>query len=79
MRAHDSYLSRLLKLGGTMFYIPVFQRNYDWDKENCQELFSDIETIAKTKKEHFIGSIVYVSTGTASNPIYSIIDGQQRL
>lgn len=79
MRAHDSYLSKLLKLGDTVFYIPVFQRNYDWNTDNCQQLFSDLETIAFSGKEHFIGNIVYVSTGTATDQNYNIIDGQQRI
>ena len=79
MRAHDSYLSKLLKLGDTVFYIPVFQRNYDWDTDNCQQLFSDLETIAITHRDHFIGNIVYVSTGTATEQNYNIIDGQQRI
>ncbi|MBR1711686.1 MAG: DUF262 domain-containing protein [Clostridia bacterium] len=79
MRAHDSFLSKLLKLGETVFYIPVFQRNYDWDTDNCQQLFSDLETIAFSGREHFIGNIVYVSTGTATEQNYNIIDGQQRI
>ena len=79
MRAHDSYLAKLIKLGETSFYIPVFQRNYTWDIENCQQLFSDLETIALTQREHFIGNIVYVSTGTATEANYNIIDGQQRI
>ena len=79
MRAHDSFLSKLLKLGETVFYIPVFQRNYDWDTDNCQQLFSDLETIALTGREHFIGNIVYIATGTATEQNYNIIDGQQRI
>ena len=79
MRAHDSYLSKLLKLGDTEFYIPVFQRNYDWDVDNCQQLFSDLETIALSHRDHFIGNIVYVSTGTATDANYNVIDGQQRI
>ena len=79
MRAHDSFLSKLLKLSETAFYIPVFQRNYDWDTDNCQQLFSDLERIALSQREHFIGNIVYVSTGTATDQNYNIIDGQQRI
>ena len=79
MRAHDSFLSKLLKLGETVFYIPVFQRNYDWDTDNCQQLFSDLETIAYTQKEHFIGNIVYIATGTATEQNFNVIDGQQRI
>ena len=79
MKAHDSYLISLLKLSGAVFNIPVYQRNYDWDTENCQQLFSDLETISVTGKDHFIGSIVYISIGTATEPYYNIIDGQQRI
>ncbi len=79
MKAHDSYLTSLLKLSDAIFNIPVYQRNYDWDINNCQQLFNDIETIAITGKDHFIGSIVYISIGTATEPYYNIIDGQQRI
>ena len=79
MKAHDSYLTGLLKLSDAVFNIPVYQRNYDWDTENCQQLFSDLENITITQKDHFIGSIVYISIGTATEPYYNIIDGQQRI
>jgi len=79
MRAHDSYLHKLIQMNDTVFSIPVYQRNYDWDSENCEQLFNDIESIAQTGKEHFIGSIVYISVGTATDQSYNIIDGQQRI
>ena len=79
MRAHDSYLTNLLKLGDAVFNIPVYQRNYSWDTDNCKQLFQDIETVVITEKEHFIGSIVYITIGTATEPYYNIIDGQQRI
>ena len=79
MKAHDSYLISLLKLSDAVFNIPVYQRNYDWDTENCKQLFLDLENITVTQKEHFIGSIVYISIGTATEPYYNIIDGQQRI
>ena len=79
MKAHDSYLTSLLKLSDAVFNIPVYQRNYDWDTENCEQLFYDIQTIAQTGKDHFIGSIVYISIGTATEPYFNIIDGQQRI
>lgn len=79
MRAHDSYLTTLLKLSDAIFNIPVYQRNYDWETDDCKQLFTDIETITETGKDHFIGSIVYISIGTATEPYYNIIDGQQRI
>ena len=79
MKAHDSYLTALLKLNGAIFNIPVYQRNYDWDTDNCKQLFQDMETIVWTEKDHFIGSIVYISVGIATEPYFNIIDGQQRI
>ena len=79
MRAHDSFLSKLLQMNDAVFSIPVYQRNYDWGLENCEQLFNDIDAIANSGKEHFIGSIVYISVGTATDQSYNIIDGQQRI
>ena len=79
MKAHDALLTTLLKQNDAMFNIPVYQRNYDWDLDNCQQLFNDLETIAITGKDHFLGSIVYISIGTATEPYFNIIDGQQRI
>jgi uncharacterized protein with ParB-like and HNH nuclease domain len=56
--------------------IPVYQRNYDWTKENCKRLFDDIVCIMKCDdKKHFFGSIVSVE----ENYNMIIIDGQQRI
>ncbi len=67
-----------------MFAIPVYQRNYSWEKEHCMKLLRDIFDIAKDKNQiaHFIGSIVYILGDTYSNANIkelSIIDGQQRI
>ena len=57
--------------------IPVYQRNYDWKKENCAQLFSDIERIAENNHEmHFIGTICTQAQNFATSVI---IDGQQRI
>ena len=44
------------------FVIPVYQRNYDWKVENCEQLFGDIVHIIESKKPHFIGTFVYQET-----------------
>ncbi len=62
--------------------IPIYQRLYSWEKEQCKELWDDIIKIGGNDKMdgHFIGSILYVLDGiTHSNNILLIIDGQQRL
>ncbi len=62
--------------------IPIYQRLYSWEKEQCKQLWDDIIKIGRDDKmsEHFIGSILYVLDGNkhSGNPLL-IIDGQQRL
>ncbi|MUU63299.1 DUF262 and DUF1524 domain-containing protein [Helicobacter pylori] len=63
------------------FVIPIYQRLYSWEKEQCKQLWDDIIKIGGNDKinGHFIGSILYVLDGnTPSSPLL-IIDGQQRL
>ncbi|MGN8528140.1 GmrSD restriction endonuclease domain-containing protein [Helicobacter pylori] len=63
------------------FVIPIYQRVYSWEKEQCEQLWDDIIKIGGNDKMngHFIGSILYVLDGnTPSSPLL-IIDGQQRL
>ncbi|GAA6969379.1 DUF262 and DUF1524 domain-containing protein [Helicobacter pylori] len=62
--------------------IPIYQRLYSWEKEQCKELWNDIKEIGGNDKMdgHFIGSILYVLDGiTHSDNTLLIIDGQQRL
>ncbi len=62
--------------------IPIYQRVYSWEKEQCKELWDDIIKVGGNDKMdgHFIGSILYVLDGiTHSNNALLIIDGQQRL
>ena len=62
------------------FIIPVYQRNYDWLKANCKQLFDDVEFIAKNGGEHFIGTFVYKREPSASTfQEFVMIDGQQRI
>ena len=60
------------------FIIPLYQRNYDWKIENCNQLFQDLLKLHKTKrKSHFFGSIVSsIENGSEDR---FIIDGQQRI
>ncbi|GAA7677347.1 hypothetical protein HpBhutan61_06610 [Helicobacter pylori] len=59
--------------------IPIYQRLYSWEKEQCKQLWDDIIKIGGNDKMdgHFIGSILYLDDN--SNNILLIIDGQQRL
>ncbi|WRB13666.1 DUF262 and DUF1524 domain-containing protein [Helicobacter pylori] len=62
--------------------IPIYQRLYSWEKEQCKQLWDDIIKVGGDDKMdgHFIGSILYVLDGiTHSDNTLLIIDGQQRL
>ncbi|GHS20687.1 hypothetical protein VN1027_08850 [Helicobacter pylori] len=63
--------------------IPIYQRLYSWEKEQCKQLWDDIIKIGRDDKMngHFIGSILYVINDKTSysNNVLFIIDGQQRL
>ena len=60
------------------FIIPLYQRNYDWKEENCEQLFQDLMKLHNNdRKSHFFGSIVSsIQSGTEDR---FIIDGQQRI
>lgn len=61
------------------FFIPVYQRNYDWKKEQCNKLIHDIEkAVDRDAREYFIGSFVLVRKEDNKKSFY-IIDGQQRI
>lgn len=62
------------------YVIPVYQRNYEWSREQCVKLFDDIVNAYKSDKSHFCGSIVYAPLNSKHGiDYYVIVDGQQRL
>lgn len=80
MKANEKYLIRFLESSDTNFVIPVYQRNYNWKKEQCCQLYNDlIEMINNGYKNHFFGSIVSIYNDIAKGREYLIIDGQQRI
>lgn len=36
--------------GRSQLVIPVYQRNYSWKKENCNQLFSDLVKLSSPEK-----------------------------
>lgn len=79
----NAFKSNIYKyLGGTCQYlIPLYQRTYSWEREQCARLWTDIVNLHKTRKEgHFVGSIVRIDEDSAAGSTSAmIIDGQQRL
>ncbi|WP_187856203.1 DUF262 domain-containing protein [Helicobacter pylori] len=85
MKAIQSTVNDFFALTGTIFSIPVYQRNYTWEEENCEKLLQDIVGISQNKKTHFMGSITYIlhhiddEKSLRQLQEFVIIDGQQRI
>ena len=68
--------------GNKQFLIPVYQRYYSWETEQCSRLWNDIVDMQKKDKVgHFVGAIVNIAEQAMPTGVqkYMIIDGQQRL
>ncbi|WP_305868490.1 DUF262 domain-containing protein [Helicobacter pylori] len=85
MKATQSTINDFFALTGTIFSIPVYQRNYTWEEENCEKLLQDIVSISQNKKTHFMGSITYIlhliddEKSLRKLQEFVIIDGKQRI
>lgn len=75
------YLKNTLK--EELYYqIPIYQRPYQWTKENCEKLLDDLFFNYEDDREsnYFCGSLVLVKSDPDSKTeTYDIVDGQQRL
>lgn len=80
MRGDAKNLAQIfVSCGQSRFYIPVYQRNYDWKIEHCQRLFDDIEELIRTQRgSHFFGSLVSQAVPMEIGSRI-LIDGQQRI
>ena len=68
--------------GNRQFLIPVYQRRYSWELEQCSRLWNDIVDMQrKNKIGHFVGSFVNIAEQAMPTGVqkFMIIDGQQRL
>ncbi|TPF85537.1 hypothetical protein BW13_10400 [Bifidobacterium sp. UTCIF-37] len=89
MNAEAIQLTKLITGTGMRFVIPVYQRPYSWEEEQCAQLWEDVLTVGRAAEQdpdhahkHFIGSIVWIQDGvmraSGITPAL-IIDGQQRV
>ena len=86
MIPRDRKLLDLLSNNDVTFFIPPYQRNYEWTKEQCSVFLEDIISTAKKNQfgvdsEHFFGTLTYFESkhvfGEPSELV--LIDGQQRI
>ena len=62
----------------TVFEIPIYQRNYAWEKDEISALIQDVYDSYKKNggSPYYIGTLVSYHKG---DRVYEVIDGQQRL
>lgn len=88
-------ISDFFRRPGAGYYIPLYQREYSWDKENVDQLIEDIfrgvEAVLNNEDAiHFMGTIILVTERNRSalqpqdnralpTRVDNVIDGQQRL
>lgn len=59
------------------YEIPIYQRNYAWEKDEIAALVRDVwDACEKNKVAYFIGTLVTYDRGDST---FEVIDGQQRL
>ncbi|BAW44815.1 DUF262 domain-containing protein [Helicobacter pylori] len=61
------------------YQIPIYQRPYQWDKEQCEELLNDLFENYEDHGEddYFCGSLVFIQSDKDNKT--DVVDGQQRL
>jgi uncharacterized protein with ParB-like and HNH nuclease domain len=67
----------------SQYIIPVFQRNYRWERPQWDKLWENVVNIQRPEKRsnHFMGFLVFLPglPEPGKNTTFHIIDGQQRL
>lgn len=64
---------------GSIYTVPVYQRNYAWQAEQIEQLLNDVQdAIDNDEESYFLGNLIVSKRGT-TRPDYEVIDGQQRL
>ena len=86
MIPQETKLLDMLSNNDVTFFIPPYQRNYEWTDEQCKVFLDDIQKTSKQNSsgkttEHFFGSITYFQNETAFGQPNKLvlIDGQQRI
>ena len=57
MDAHKALITNIFN-NSTLVEVPFFQRSYVWREDLWGRLLEDMEFVVKTKKPHFLGSII---------------------
>lgn len=86
LKPASKYLLEMLSNNDVTFFIPPYQRNYEWDTEPCSIFWEDIikaadSNLSNNTVEHFFGTFTYFEGehlfGQPAKLV--LIDGQQRI
>ncbi|MCD7784862.1 MAG: DUF262 domain-containing HNH endonuclease family protein [Oscillospiraceae bacterium] len=82
----EQKLLSLLSNNDVTFFIPPYQRNYEWTEEQCNVFFEDVvktsdKNVSGAAVEHFFGTITYFQEDSVFGQPNRLIliDGQQRI
>ncbi|GAA8426448.1 DUF262 domain-containing protein [Helicobacter pylori] len=81
MKPDKKSLKNILVAEDDAYYqITIYQRPYQWGKEQCEELLNDLFENYEDHGEddYFCGSLVLIQSDEG-NKTYDVVDGQQRL
>src|ERR1035438_3135192 len=86
MEARETTFGTLLN-GRVQYRVPLFQRQYAWQRKQREQLWSDVLDLYEERREgaenaqHFMGSVVTApeQLGPDRPAVHTLIDGQQRL
>lgn len=85
IKPYDATIKSLLK-SGRQFIVPRFQREYSWEKNNCEEFLNDILVSLKLDDgkllptPYFLGTMLFVGNFIEKgDKDILIVDGQQRI
>lgn len=86
MIPQETKLLHMLSNNDVTFFIPPYQRNYEWTDEQCAVFLNDViktysSNNAGKNSEHFFGTITFFQTEAAFGQPNKLvlIDGQQRI
>ena len=86
MIPQEQKLLSMLSNNDVTFFIPPYQRNYEWSEDQCKVFLDDViktydSNLKGEKAEHFFGSITFFQTEAAFGQPNKLvlIDGQQRV
>jgi len=77
MEARFKPIRSLFGRRGAQFEVPEYQRGFEWDEKNFEDLWADLQRIGGRVNKHYLGNIILL--GQEGDDKFEIVDGQQRM